>query len=187
VRLAADSTCRLSNLPCRKHAGHLSRRGCRDTVAARILRPPSTLNHKHAPPAPVTLLAHRPEGRYALGELLAGLPTTRAGQRSVGNSSRPTARRTALDRELLAIPARHYVAALTGRGADRTGKVACPFHDDRTPSLQLYGDGTFYCFGCARGGTIYDFAAHLWSTGTRNGEFLALRERLQAHLVRPLR
>ena len=35
--------------------------GCAD--GARILRPPETLNHKHDPPRPVTLLLHRPQPR----------------------------------------------------------------------------------------------------------------------------
>jgi hypothetical protein len=53
-------------------------------------------------------------------------------------------------------------------------------HDDSDPSLQLYDDGTFYCFGCRAGGSIYDFAARLWKTGTKRREFLALRQRLHA-------
>ena len=69
-----------------------------------------------------------------------------------------------LDRELLAIPAAEYVRVLAGRSPNREGKVCCPFHADSHPSLQLYPDGGFYCFGsgCRRGGTIFDFAAHLW-------------------------
>jgi DNA primase len=54
---------------------------------------------------------------------------------------------------------------------------------DRTPSLQLYEDGSFYCFGCDRGGTMYDFAAELWSTGTTRREFLELRVRLADELA----
>jgi hypothetical protein len=92
-------------------------------------------------------------------------------------------RRTAPDRELLAIPAARYTEVLAGRTPNRAGKIACPFHDDHRPSLQLYPDGSFYCFGCRRGGTIYDFAAHLWSTGTRGSEFLALRARLRREVL----
>jgi hypothetical protein len=51
-------------------------------------------------------------------------------------------------------------------------------HDDRVPSLQLYGDGSWYCFGCRQGGTIYDFAGLLWLTGTKDRAFLELRARL---------
>jgi hypothetical protein len=144
----------------------------------RVLRAPETLNHKHDPPSRVRLLVHRELARYELEELIAGLedPAPAPAGREAPPSR--TATRSRRDRELLAIAAPEYVRALTGKHADRSGKLACPFHEDRTPSLQLYGDGTFYCFGCKRGGTIFDFASQLWSSGTRGREFLALRERL---------
>ena len=41
--------------------------------AARILRPCGTLNHKHRPPALVSLAAHDPARRYELAELVDGL------------------------------------------------------------------------------------------------------------------
>jgi hypothetical protein len=75
------------------------------------------------------------------------------------------------------------VQALTGREPNRAGKVHCPFHEDRHPSLQLYEDGSWYCFGaCRRGGTIYDFAAALWSIGTKGRGFIQLRDRLAVEL-----
>ena len=39
------------------------------------------------------------------------------------------------------------------QGYDR-GKINCPFHDDKTPSCQLYADGHFHCFGCGAHGWI---------------------------------
>ena len=77
-------------------------------------------------------------------------------------------------------PTIDYVRTLAGLEANRAGKVRCPFHDpDDTPSLHCYNDGTWFCFGaCQTGGSIYDFAARLWSTGTKGREFLALRARL---------
>ena len=39
-------------------------------------------------------------------------------------------------------------------------KMKCPFHNDKTPSLQIVdkGNGAFYkCFGCQAGGDIIDF------------------------------
>ncbi len=72
---------------------------------------------------------------------------------------------------------------LAGLEPSRTGKVCCPFfHEDRIASLQLYEDGSFYCFGCRAGGSIYDFAAALWGCGTKRGDFPALRARLAAEL-----
>jgi DNA polymerase I-like protein with 3'-5' exonuclease and polymerase domains len=38
--------------------------------------------------------------------------------------------------------------------ATRNGKILCPFHDDKTPSLQLYDDGHYHCFGCGAHGWI---------------------------------
>jgi DNA polymerase I-like protein with 3'-5' exonuclease and polymerase domains len=34
------------------------------------------------------------------------------------------------------------------------GKINCPFHDDKTPSCQLYADGHYHCFGCGAHGWI---------------------------------
>jgi hypothetical protein len=153
--------------------------GCADIV--RMLRPPSSLNHKHTPPAPVRLLEHDPGARYALADLLATLPhDPQPHHERPAWSASPRVGRTVLDRELLAISAADYVRVLTGRESNRAGKVLCPFHEETDPSLQLYPDGTFYCFGarCRKGGTIFDFAALLWGTGTREHEFLELRRRL---------
>ena len=41
---------------------------------ARILRPPTSLNHKHSPPRPVALTELREHARYTLAELAEGLP-----------------------------------------------------------------------------------------------------------------
>jgi RepB DNA-primase from phage plasmid/CHC2 zinc finger len=146
---------------------------------ARILRPPETFNRQYDPPRPVKLLAHREDARYTLAEVIAGLPGPHFATRS--DNARPrSGRRSALDQELLAIPPARYVRLLTDREPNRAGKLSCPFHRDLTPSLHLYADGSFYCFGCKRGGTIYDFAAARWGIGTRGGDFLELRRRLAA-------
>ena len=160
--------------------------GCFDI--ARILRPPDTFNHKHDPPRAVSLLACREEARYTIAQLTSGLPgdpDPRGHEHARGVPRRTE--RTMLDRELLAIPAAEYVRALAGLVPNRAGKVLCPFHHETDPSLQLYPDGTFYCYGrhnkeraCRKGGTIFDFAAALWGIGTREGDFLELRRRLAA-------
>jgi hypothetical protein len=153
--------------------------GCADIV--RMLRPPSSLNHKHMPPAPVTLLEHDAGARYTLADLLATLPHDPQPEHSrpACSTSRRIGR-TSLDRQLLAIPAADYVRVLASRNPNRAGKILCPFHQENDPSLQLYPDGTFYCFGahCKKGGTIFDFAALLWGIGTRERDFLELRFRL---------
>jgi hypothetical protein len=145
--------------------------------AARILRPAGTLSHKHRPPAPVELVHLDPAAQYELGELVDGLPPA-ASRPTAAAACQERAAHTELDELLLAIPATTYVRELAGLDPRRDGKVSCPFHADGTPSLQLYGDGTFYCYGCGAGGSIYDFAATLWSLETKGRAFLALRARL---------
>lgn len=34
--------------------------------------------------------------------------------------------------------------------------IPCPFHDDSTPSLAVYPDGKYYCFGCQKAGPVSD-------------------------------
>lgn len=53
------------------------------------------------------------------------------------------------------------VLAHYGLKADRSNRVCCPFHEDRTPSLQIYpGTNTFCCFSsnCNAGtGDVIEF------------------------------
>jgi hypothetical protein len=155
---------------------------------ARILRPPKTSNFKDDPPQPVSLIAYRPDARYSLADLLASLPRDPCAPTRVRTNPTRRARRTEFESQLLAIPGAEYVRVLTGREPNRAGKVLCPFHDETDPSLHLYADGTFYCFGkkCRRGGTIIDFAAALWLTGQsvdaplRGRDFIDVRRRLTA-------
>jgi hypothetical protein len=76
---------------------------------------------------------------------------------------------------------------------DRPVTLACPFHDDGTPSLRIdpSATGGWYCHGCHRGGgvvAIRDLVARLTDdeleavskrTGTPTTKLLALRERLR--------
>ena len=47
-----------------------------------------------------------------------------------------------------------------GFPVNRAGKIACPFHDDRTPSMKV--DKRFHCFGCGADGDVIDFVARLY-------------------------
>jgi RepB DNA-primase from phage plasmid/CHC2 zinc finger len=151
--------------------------------AARILRPPTSMNWKRTPPTPVELLVLEPGRYYQLAGLTAGLADPSPHPRSTTSARRGASSR--LDQLLLAIPAATYVAALTGRQPNRAGKLCCPFHDDARPSLQLYDHG-WYCFACRVGGSIYDFGARLYGLDARGQQFLQLRERLATELL-PLR
>lgn len=58
----------------------------------------------------------------------------------------------------------------TGRGWERRGdhdvwcRCPLPGHDEKTPSFHINEkDQTFFCFGCQRGGDLFELARHLWS------------------------
>ena len=52
------------------------------------------------------------------------------------------------------------VNKLTGAETEYGKAIRCPFHDERTPSLHIYDDGHWYCFGCNKFGDVYDFAGY---------------------------
>lgn len=83
-------------------------------------------------------------------------------------------------RELESVPPAVYVRALVGSEPDAHGKVRCPLHEDRTPSLHVYptAEQGWFCFGCRRGGTVYDLAAAVWKRPVRGPGFLDLRDDL---------
>lgn len=148
----------------------------RSADAARILRPPGTRNHKRGRATRVRLDGCEPSVMYPLTTILkaAGVESPSPG---VPDGRTP---RTA-DDPLLIVPPAVYVERLTGLTVTRSRKIPCPFHDDKSPSLHVYrsaADG-WYCFGCRRGGSIYDFAAGLWRMPTRGPAFLELVDRLE--------
>lgn len=50
-------------------------------------------------------------------------------------------------------------------GIKETGRrttIRCPFHSERTGSFNIFADGSYYCFGCAKGGqNAIDFCKDL--------------------------
>jgi hypothetical protein len=137
--------------------------------AARILRVPSTLSHKHVPPTPVKAIRLDAEARVSALDVVGSLPDPPAPGRA---TALPAEDRS--DDPLLAITPDVYVRRLLGVEVPRHRKVPCPFHDDRHASLHVYETAQrgWYCFGaCRRGGTIYDLA--------RGEDFLRLRAELR--------
>ena len=149
--------------------------------AARILRPAGTANWKSGRPVVARLVVLDDERRVNVEDLDRCLPAL-AARHDV--AARRAPRSAVGEDRLLALSPRVYVERLTGRRVGRSGKVRCPFHDDATPSLHVYETAAegWYCFGCGRGGSIYDFAALLLDRGTRGEEFIALRRELAAIL-----
>ena len=147
--------------------------------AARILRVPSTLSHKHEPPTPVDAIRLDADRRLGATDVVSSLADPPAPPRT---TILPTAHRG--DDPLLAIAPDVYVARLLGVEVPRDRKVSCPFHEDRHASLHVYetAERGWYCFGaCRRGGTIYDLAAPLYGYTARGDDFLRLRGELRRH------
>ena len=44
-----------------------------------------------------------------------------------------------------------------GYTVDSHGFMCCPFHHEKTPSLKLYKNGDWHCFGCHLGGSVIDW------------------------------
>jgi hypothetical protein len=150
---------------------------------ARILRVPGTLNFKSHLSRPVRLLRYSP-ARYRPADILAALPAgpTPPSASDIGPARSP---RRASD-PLLRIEPADYVRVLIGRDVGRDHKIACPFHNDQTPSLHAYATAErgWTCFGCRTptgrplGGDIYTLASLLWDIPTNGRDFLKLRDRL---------
>lgn len=148
------------------------------TDAARILRPPQTLHHGRRR-TPVRLMAEGPREPCRLEDLVGGLPDPPAA--TVPPRTRRSSRLSGGD-WLLELAPQQYVSVLTGQPVGRTHKIRCPLHPDQTPSLHVYDDPArgWYCFGCRRGGTVYDLAGGMWSIEPRGSGMAALRAGLQA-------
>lgn len=157
------------------------------TDAARVLRPPGTLNHKperlvDGVPAPVTLRALR-DTRHAWEDIVATLPDPPKGARATSNITTPPVETD----PLLGIPPPVYVERLAGRQVGGDGKVLCPFHADRnTPNLHAYPEPEqgWYCFACRKGGSIIEFGALLFGIERpRGAEYRKLRQLIAARLL----
>lgn len=56
-----------------------------------------------------------------------------------------------------------YGPVLRGTGKTITGRCPLPDHDDKTPSFHVYPQqNTWHCFGCNRGGDIFDLARYYY-------------------------
>lgn len=148
--------------------------------AARILRPAQSINHVRGR-VPVRLADGGSEQPCRLHDLIGALPDPPV---STSRRSRSRSARRVGGDPLLALAPERYVLALTGERIGRARKVHCPLHPDRTPSLHVYEDPArgWFCFGCRRGGSVYDLAGALWGIEPRGVGMRALRTGLQGLL-----
>ena len=51
-----------------------------------------------------------------------------------------------------------------GFRVNRAGKIICPFHRDKNPSMKV--DNRFHCFGCGADGDVIDFVSKLYGIST---------------------
>lgn len=173
----------------RKLAAHLGA-DASSTDRARIMRLPGTHNHKADRPCRLAFcdLARSP---IAPERLVAGLedpepptpPPTPAELRR---------RRAHLDADDAAqLPPPAYFRALAGvELPERGGHVPCPLpdHQEQLASCMVYRDPAdgWWCYGCSRGGAIYDLASLLaggaWGRALRGEEFRAVKREVQREL-----
>jgi CHC2 zinc finger/RepB DNA-primase from phage plasmid len=146
--------------------------------ASRILRPPGTWNYKREPPTPVVAMRMAVEQAFVAADVVRNAPPVN--EERIAHRWRPQPRRGDRADPLLGIDPAVYVSNLVGRWPGRNHKVACPFHEDRRPSLHVFPtpERGWCCFSCGRGGSIYDLAAALWGVTPRGREFLQLRREL---------
>ena len=147
--------------------------------AARILRVPGTLSHKHDPPTRVDAIRLDIKRLVDAADVVGALPDPPAPART---TFAPPATLARGDDPLLTIAPEVYVRRLLGVDVPRHRKVPCPFHQDRHASMHVYetAERGWYCFGaCRRGGTIYDLGAPLYGYAARGEDFLRLRTELR--------
>lgn len=65
--------------------------------------------------------------------------------------------------------AEHY-----GIRVNRNGMCACPFHNDKTPSMKV--DRRFHCFGCQADGDVIEFVSRLTGTGIREAAVMLAQD-----------
>ena len=58
------------------------------------------------------------------------------------------------------------VAERYGFTVTRSGMIACPFHNDKTPSMKV--DRHFHCFGCQADGDAVDFVSRFYGISPRD-------------------
>jgi hypothetical protein len=155
-----------------------------------MLRPAGTYNYKHRPRQPVRVLDLAGSRVYDLRQLVGGLSDLKPPKPPYVPAPGPVAgirlENPSIEQAhtaLRTLDAREWMPRLTGVELSASGYMPCPFHEERTASLKAYANGSWYCYGCHQGGSIFDFAARLTARSTRGVEFIELRAELALMLL----
>lgn len=174
----------------RKLAGWLGGDLSSGTSRVSMLRPTGTYNYKHQPRQPVRIVDLAGSRVYDLSQLVGGLTDPKPPKPPYVPTPGPITGIRLEDPSieqahtaLKTLDAREWMPRLTGVELTPSGYMPCVFHDERTASLKAYPDGSWYCYGCHQGGSIFDFAAKLSGCGTRGVEFVELRADLARRLL----
>jgi hypothetical protein len=164
----------------------------------RFMRLPGSRNFKSGRYCQV-IYADLTSRAYDVRDLVGDLPDPpaddpRAPKRIRRQHTAPSRRRAAIDDPVDRWSPREYFAALCGVAeTDRDGKARCPLPDHDDPRASLWIGDTpeagWFCFGCSRGGRIFDLASLLiggpWGADLRGDAFRAARAELERRLRVP--
>ena len=156
----------------------------------RLMRLPGTRNLKAGRPGRwcrvVACNLHAPA--LEVESVVGALPDDAAQPLASVRDAAPRSWPSALD-ELA--PRQWFAVLEPDRPISDYGYARCPLHDDHVPSLKLYDeprDG-WYCWACARGGDVIEYAAWRWygesSRGLDAPRFRAVIARLHTALRTP--
>src|SRR4051812_8456046 len=165
----------------------------------RFMRLPGTRNFKSGRYCQL-IHADLTSRAYDVRDLVGDLPDPppddpRAPKRIRRQHTTSSPRRSAIDDPVERWTPRDYFAALCGvTETDRDSKVQCvlPDHDDPRASLWVGDtpDAGWFCFGCNRGGRIFDLASLLiggpWGADLRGDAFRTARAELERRLRIPI-
>ena len=153
------------------------------TDRGRIMRLPGSFNGKRGQWCAIRRV-DLTASPLAVERVLAELPDP--------DPPRPARRRRFVARPddyLAALTPPRYFALLCGLDVPASGGyVSCPLHEERTASCRVWPDERgWWCFGCGRGGGIYDLASLLdggaWGRALAGEHFIEVRDRLRARLA----
>jgi hypothetical protein len=160
------------------------------TAPASTMRLPGSINKKSGTRAVIAFCdLHR--GGHALEDLVAGLSDPNPPPPAPDPETlRRWAERNTLD-DARRVPPPVYFRLLAGvEVPEHGGEIRCPLpdHEDRNPSCHVYPtpERGWRCFGCGRGGRIYDLASLLeggpWGRALRDEQFRQVKRQVWERL-----